>query len=298
MLEQGFFKHASYTYALSFSSDLMRLIYINFGICYLLVVMKTIILCGGRGTRLNEETEFKPKPLVQVGGYPILLHIMNIYAHYGHKEFILALGYKGDMIKDYFLTLSRHEDDFEFDMKTGKVTQLTKKRNYDYKIIFAETGLGTLTSERVLTSLKYVGQDEHFMVTYGDGVSSIDINNLIDFHMEQEDRHGVVGTISAVHPKSKYGRVRYDNAEMVTAFQEKEPVMDDYINGGFHVYSRGVVPYLKEGKMLEDTLIDLTNENKLSLYRHAGYWASMDTMKDYRELNEVWESSKPWAVWE
>lgn len=261
--------------------------------------MKTIILCGGKGTRLQEETEFKPKPLVQVGGYPILLHIMNIYAHYGYKEFILALGYKGDMIKDYFLNLSRYEDDLEFDMGSGKVKMLNKTMTYDYKITFAETGEDTKTAGRVLRASKYLDKgDKNFMVTYGDGVSTIDIDRLVKFHIDQEKRHKVLGTISAVHPSSKYGRLKYTDNELVATFEEKETIVDDYINGGFHVYSRDVLKYLVDTDMLEDSLINLTLDKKVALYRHAGYWASMDTMKDYQELNKIWDNNRPWAIWE
>ena len=253
--------------------------------------------------RLNKETEFKPKPLVQIGGYPILLHIMNIYAHYGHKEFILALGYKGDMIKDYFLGLSRYVDDFEFDMATGSVKNLNKKLRFDYKVIFAETGDDTLTAGRVLRASKYIPkEDKYFMVTYGDGLSTIDINRLISFHKDQEKRHGTLATISAVHPTSQYGRLKYTSKELVATFAEKEAVTDDYINGGFQVFSKSALSYINDERadeiMLEDKLIKMTRDNKLSLYRHAGYWQSMDTMKDYIELNKAWEKNRPWAVWE
>lgn len=261
--------------------------------------MKTIILCGGRGTRLNEETEFKPKPLVEVGGYPILLHIMNIYAYYGHKEFILALGYKGDMIKDYFLTLSRYEDDFEFDMATGKVRVLNKTLSYDYTITFVETGLDTNTAGRVLIASKYIPKgDTHFMCTYGDGVSTVDINRLIEFHKYQEKQYGVVGTISAVHPSSQYGRVSYNNQELVATFQEKKPVMDDYINGGFQIFNKDALKYMDPSEMLEVSLAKMTEDKKLALYRHAGFWKSMDTMKDYQELNSEWVKNRTWALWE
>lgn len=258
--------------------------------------MKTIILCGGRGTRLNEETEFKPKPIVKIGEYPILLHIMNIYAHYGHREFILALGYKGDMIKDYFLTLSRYSDDFEFDMKTGKVTPLNKHEVHDYKITFVETGLDTLTGGRVLQAVKYI-DDEQFMVTYGDGVSTININKLIDFHKNQEKEHDTYATISAVHPASKYGRITFgDDSSLVNVFEEKKPILDDYINGGFQVFNKKALPYLQENDMLEDGLMRLVADKRLSMYKHDGFWHCMDTMKDYKDLNNLWETTKPWAL--
>ncbi|NTU74196.1 NTP transferase domain-containing protein [Candidatus Roizmanbacteria bacterium] len=262
--------------------------------------MKTIILCGGRGTRLNEETEFKPKPLVQVGGIPILLHIMNIYAHYGFNDFIVALGYKGDMIKDYFLTLSRYESDFSFNMSTGAINVLgNSTHKYNYNITFAETGPETKTSGRVLECAKYIPEkDPHFFVTYGDGVGTVDIGRVLDFHKDQEKKLGVVGTISAVHPPSRYGRLTYTNDEVVATFEEKMPILDDYINGGFQVYNRKALDYLDRNEMLEESLVRITKDKKLALYRHAGYWKSMDTMKDYMDLNSDWDNNRPWAVWE
>ncbi|MBU0534977.1 glucose-1-phosphate cytidylyltransferase [Patescibacteria group bacterium] len=260
--------------------------------------MKTIILCGGRGMRLQEETEFKPKPIIKIGSYPILLHIMNIYAHYGHKDFIVCLGYKGELIKDYFLTLSRYSDDFKFDMKTGKTTLLNKRHNHDHNITFVETGEDTMTTDRVLQALEHVEED-HFMVTYGDGVSTIDINRLVDFHMEQEKKFGTYATVSCVHPHSKYGVLTFNKDNLVTAFVEKKPILRDYINGGFQVYNKKAVSYFKKNEMIEDSLIRLTEDQKLSMYRHDGFWHCMDTMKDYLSLNKLWESgSPPWVVWE
>jgi len=259
--------------------------------------MKTIILCGGRGMRLNEETEFKPKPMINIGNYPILLHIMNIYAHYGHKDFVLCLGYKGDVIKDYFLTLSRYSDDFKFDMKTGKVVALNKNHSYDYEITFVETGLETLSGGRVLSAMKYV-DDDYFMVTYGDGVSDIDINKLIEFHMKQEKELGTVATISCVHPNSKYGRLTFDDKNLVATFEEKKKVLDDFINGGFQVYNRKALDYFRDEDMVEDALTRMTEDRKLSMYQHDGFWHCMDTMKDYQSLNDLWDNGRPWAVWE
>lgn len=247
---------------------------------------------------MHEETEFKPKPMVKIGGFPILQHIMNIYAHYGHKDFILALGYKGDMIKDYFLTLSRYTDDFMFDMKTGSIAQLTQKAHkLDYKIIFAETGLDTLSAGRVRQVLQYI-EEEHFMVTYGDGVSTVNIRELIDFHMEQERKHDIYATITTVHPSSKFGRIKFNEDGIVTSFQEKQPVMEDYINGGFQVFNRKAMRFLDHDEMLEDSLTKMTEAGKLALFRHDGFWQCMDTMKHYIRLNELWNNNRPWAVWE
>lgn len=248
--------------------------------------------------RLHEETEFKPKPMVPIGGKPILEHIMKLYAHYGHKEFILCLGYKGDVIKDYFLNLSRYNSDFEFNLKSGRVTQKSKNHNLDFKVTFVETGAETLTAGRLMLALPYIGNDKYFLATYGDGVSNIDINRLIKYHMDQEKKFGTIATISAVHPQSKYGKVSFDENNIVTVFEEKKPILDDYINGGFHVYNRAIIPYLQYKDMLEDTLIKLTSDKKLSIYRHDGFWHCMDTMKDFKELQKLWEADRPWALWE
>lgn len=247
--------------------------------------------------RLNEETEFKPKPMVNIGNVPILVHIMNIYAYYGHKDFVLCLGYKGDVIKDYFLTLSRHSDDFKFNMKTGNAIALNKKQSYDYNITFVETGLETLSSGRVLRAMKYI-KDDHFMVTYGDGVSTIDINKLIDFHMKQEKELDTFATVSCVHPHSKYGRIAFNDKNLVTTFEEKKKVLDDYINGGFQVYNRRALDYFKDEDEVADSLTRMTEDKKLSMYKHNGFWHCLDTMKDYQTLNSLWDDGRPWAVWE
>lgn len=258
--------------------------------------MKTIILCGGKGTRLREETEFRPKPMVKVGEYPILLHIMNIYAHYGHREFVLCLGYKSEMIKEYFLNLSRLSDDFEMDMLDGKIACLKKCAKFDYKIIFAETGEDTLTAERVRMVSEYIKEDT-FMLTYGDGVGDVDINSLLDFHKLQEKQFKTPVTITAVHPSSKYGKIQVNENNIIKKFSEK-PVLKDYINGGFMVFNKNALKDLRDGEMLEESLTRMTQERKVSQYTHDGFWHSMDTMKDVMDLNKLWETTKPWAVWD
>jgi len=258
--------------------------------------MKTIILCGGTGTRLREETEFKPKPMIKIGGVPILIHIMNHYAYYGHKEFILCLGYKSEMIKEYFLNLSKLNNDFEMNISNGQITCLKKCINYDYKIIFAETGEVTPTAERITMVSKYLDEDL-FMITYGDGVSTVNINKLINFHKKQEVKFKTHVTISTVHPSSKYGKVKSDKNNLIKEFSEK-PVLDDYINGGFMVFNRNGIKYLKKGEMLEESLTRMTKSKRVSQFKHDGFWHSMDTMKDVEELNKLWEKEKPWAIWE
>ncbi|OGI22341.1 MAG: hypothetical protein A2808_01090 [Candidatus Moranbacteria bacterium RIFCSPHIGHO2_01_FULL_55_24] len=259
--------------------------------------MKTVILCGGKGTRLREETEFKPKPMVEIGDLPILVHIMRFYAEQGFNEFVLCLGYKGDVIKDYFLNLSKFVNDFHLDLKTNSIEYLNNGHNFDFKITFVETGEDTQSGERVKMASKYIPEEE-FMVTYGDGVSDIDIRKLIQFHKKQKQKHGTVTTLSAVHPSSKYGKIYADKNNVLEKFDEK-PVLADYINGGFMVMEKAALKYIKDGDMLEDGLQKMTKKHKLSQYCHSGFWHSMDTMKDVMDLNKMWESGKrPWALWE
>jgi len=234
--------------------------------------IKTIILCGGTGTRLREETEFKPKPMVEIGNKPILWHIMKIYNHYGYNNFVLALGYKGNHIKNYF------SNDNE------------NKKNFN--ITFGETGLETPHGERVL-KLKDCIKDDTFMVTYGDGVGDIDIQKLVNFHKS----HGKIATITGVHPISRWGLVNADNNNLVTEFAQK-PMLFDYVNGGFMVLNKEFFNYLKEGDMIEDALARLVPEKQVALYKHEGFWYGMDTYKDFLILNELWEKDPKWKLWE
>lgn len=231
----------------------------------------TVIFCGGKGTRLMEETEFKPKPMVAVGGMPIVLHIIKIYAHFGFKKFILCLGYKGRMIKEYFSNPEFTASGLE--------------------IILADTGEETLTGERLLMVSKYLNGEE-FMVTYGDGVANIDLGKLVDFHRAKN----VVGTITGVHPTSKYGLVNVDSGSLITAFDQK-PRLHDYINGGFMVFKKDFLKYLKPGQMIEDRFVELAGERNLALYHHEDFWHCMDTYKDYEELNRLWTTGPKWKVW-
>ena len=223
--------------------------------------MKTIILCGGIGTRLKEETEFKPKPMVLIGGKPMLWHIMKIYKNTGHNEFIIALGYKGEMIKDYF-------------------------KQSEFNITFIDTGQESETGERLSRVKDYVGDE--FMVTYGDGVSDIDINKLVEFHRKQ----GTIGTITGVHPYSRYGLVRVEG-NLATNFEQK-PLMFDFINGGFMVFNRKAFDYFDNG-IMENGLIKLAKEKQLSVYKYEGFWKSMDTYREMEELNKLWQTTKPWG---
>lgn len=258
--------------------------------------MKTIILCGGIGYRLKEETEFKPKPMVYVGNKPILWHIMKIYAHYGYKDFILALGYKADYIKEFFLNQKAFTSDFTLNTKSHEVNYHLSSRNEldDFTITFVDTGLDTQVGERILKCQQYIPEkDENFMVTYGDGVSDINIDNLVEFHKKQK----TVGTITGIHPHSRFGSIMTNGDNLVRNFSEK-PVLNDWINGGYMVFNRKFFKYLHEGEMEHPGLVRLVKEKQLSIYKHEGFWYAVDTYKELEELNGMWNSGKsPWKIW-
>lgn len=251
--------------------------------------MKTIILCGGMGTRLKEETEFKPKPMVQIGGKPILWHIMKIYRYFGFREFILALGYKGEMIKEYFLNFSQMQGDFTLDLQNGQLVS-HKKSEDDFVITFVETGLKTETGGRILNVSPYL-DDGPFMVTFGDGVGDINLQALLRFHRQC----GKLGTITGVHPHSKYGLIRADG-DLVKTFQQK-PLLHDYVSGGFMVFEKKALSFFTEGN-LEDALLQLMQRKELALFPHDGFWKAMDTAVEMMEIQNLWEQNRPWAVWE
>ncbi len=257
--------------------------------------MKVIILCGGEGTRLKEETEFKPKPMVLVGGKPIIWHIMKLYSHYGFREFILALGYKAEYIKDYFLNQKAFINDFTLTTKNHKTVFHLKgnEQKDDFKITFVDTGLKTLPGERILRCQKYVPlKDSYFMVTYGDGVTDLNLKKLLQFHKSQK----TIGTITGVHPRSKYGLVQISTDSKVKSFVEK-PVLSDWVNGGYMVFNQKVFNYLEVGKTEHVALERLAKINRLSLYKHDGFWMAVDTYKELEDLNRMWATTKPWKVW-
>ncbi|HEX8932172.1 MAG TPA: sugar phosphate nucleotidyltransferase, partial [Patescibacteria group bacterium] len=212
--------------------------------------MPVVIFCGGTGTRMKEETEFRPKPMVNVGGHPILWHIMKIFEHFGYNEFIIALGYKGDYIKNYFINQEYLLHDITVDTKTGKskIFRNSKRKHDNFKITFVDTGLETLTGERLLKVKKYIKSDR-FMVTYGDGVGNVAIDKLVDYH----DKKGVTGVITGVHPKSKWGLVVADENNIVKRFKQK-PVLDEFVNGGFMVFKYNFFKYLKRRETVEQGL--------------------------------------------
>ncbi|VVA44295.1 putative glucose-1-phosphate cytidylyltransferase [Candidatus Roizmanbacteria bacterium] len=257
--------------------------------------MKVIILCGGIGTRLKEETEYKPKPMVLVGGKPIIWHIMKIYSYYGYNEFILALGYKADYIKDYFLNQKAFTSDFSLETRNHKTKfYLDDRQEVDnFKITFVDTGLETLPGERILRCQRYIPErDKYFMVTYGDGVTNLDIDALVKFHKKQK----TIGTITLVHPRSKFGQVKVDDKNLVNDFIEK-PVLSDWVNGGYMVFDKRFFNYLKPGEIEHPALVRLSKENQLSARKHDGFWMAIDTYKELDDLNKLWAQNKPWKVW-
>lgn len=258
--------------------------------------MKVIILCGGQGTRLKDETEYKPKPMVCVGNKPILWHIMKIYSYYGFNEFILALGYKGDYIKQFFLNQKAYASDFTLETKNFDVEYHLENRIEidDFKITFVDTGLETLPGERIIRCKKYIPKsDKDFMVTYGDGVSDIDLKKLLSFHKKQK----TIGTITGVQLRSKFGVVVVNDKNIVKEFAEK-PFSKDWINGGYMVFKRKFFDYLRNGEAEHPALRRLAADKELSLYKHEGFWACMDTNKELNDLNNLWIQPKPpWKIW-
>jgi len=256
--------------------------------------MKTVILCGGKGRRLDQETEFKPKPLVLIGGKPILWHIMKIYSHQGFKDFILCLGYKGHMIKDFFLNLEEMSNDFVLDLRNGRKSILSDNKRLDVTIYFVDTGLESMTGARVARVKKYIGEDEDFFLTYGDGVADVDLHKLYEYHKKM----GKIATITSVRPICWFGLVESQDG-IVTKFDEK-PDMKALINGGFMVLNRKIFDYLSEEAscVLErEPLQTLTQEGQLAAYVHNGFWKSMDTQKDVDDLNRMYEQGAPWEIW-
>ncbi|OGC22512.1 glucose-1-phosphate cytidylyltransferase [candidate division WOR-1 bacterium RIFOXYB2_FULL_42_35] len=260
--------------------------------------MKVVILCGGQGTRLKEETEYRPKPLVPVGGMPILWHIMKTYSHYGHKDFILCLGYKGDMIKDYFLRFEELANDFTLNLrsKNERIIHHNKGNLEDWNITFINTGQEAGTAGRLAQVKEFVGDEKEFLLTYGDGVAKIDIGKSVKFHQ----KHGKVATITGVRPPSRFGEIGI-RGHKVVKFNEKPAVAQGYINGGFMVFKQSIFDSIgaDKGIMLErEPLEALVKRGQLMMYSAVDYWHCMDTYRDFLHLNDLWNKGKaPWKVW-
>ena len=256
--------------------------------------MKVVILAGGMGTRLLEETDVKPKPMVEIGGYPVLWHIMKLYSYYGFDDFLICLGYKGYVIKEYFLNFFYHNSDLLIDLSNNQV-EIKATRSEKWKISLVDTGLSTMTGGRIKKIQPYI--DSTFMLTYGDGVSNIDISRLFHFHKE----HCKLATVTAVQPPGRFGAIEIDTASGVTAFQEKPLGDRSWISGGFFVLEPGIFKYIDGDASIweNEPLERITKNNELVAYRHYGFWKSMDTLRDRLELENLWQSGNaPWKIWE
>ncbi len=260
--------------------------------------MKVAILAGGVGSRLMEETQLTPKPLVEIGGMPILWHIMKIYSHYGYNDFVVLLGYKGNMVRDYFLNYFNHHSDITVDLSDNSV-QVHRPNKEPWKVTLVETGGDTLTGGRVLRAKKYLENDT-FMLTYGDGVADINIQKLVDFHKAQKSIATLTASFSM---EGRFGMLNVDpDAGLIRSFDEKPVDTNSFINGGFMVMEPAIFDYLKDGDatILERApLENLVKDGQISAYKHTGFWHCMDTMRDKKNLEKLWADHRaPWCVWE
>ncbi len=256
--------------------------------------MKLVILAGGLGTRLREETEFRPKPMVEIGGKPILWHIMKIFAHYGINDFIICTGYRGNVIKEYFLNYEALTNDFTIHLgNKGSIQFHGSHLESDWRVTVVDTGAETETGGRVKLIEPFI-DDDRFMVTYGDGLADIDIKQLLNFHHE----HGRLATLTAVQPLSRFGMMSVADDGSVSRFKEK-PKTDDWVNGGFFVFERQVFDYLHVSHVLEQQPLEaLARDGELMAFRHQGFWQPMDTHREFAMLNALWLKNAPWKVWE
>jgi glucose-1-phosphate cytidylyltransferase len=258
--------------------------------------MEAVILCGGLGTRLREETEFKPKPMVEIGGMPILLHIMRHYYSFGVKDFVLCLGYKGEYIKDYFLNFRARNSDVAIDFGTNTVAMIGDVSGVpDWRVVLADTGAETLTGSRIKKVLKYLS-GERFFATYGDGVADVDLGAVLGHHRDS----GKQATVTGVRPSSRFGELVIEGQD-ITSFQEKPQVTEGWINGGFFVFERSAFEVIsaRDNVSLEvGVLAELAAAKQLSVYKHQGFWQCMDTYRERQLLNELWASGRaPWKTW-
>jgi len=257
--------------------------------------MKTIILCGGQGMRLREHTDVRPKPMVEIGGMPILWHIMKTYAFYGFNDFVLCLGYKGDFIKDYFYNYEILTNDFTIELGTKNIEIYPKHEESGWKVTLADTGQDAMTGSRVKKVERFI-DDDIFFLTYGDGVIDLDISELLDFHK----KHGKLATVTGVFPPSRYGELVIED-DHVLDFQEKTNANKSSINGGYFVFNKSVFDYIRldDDCVLErEVLPKLSKEGQLKVFQHSGFWQCMDTYRDYVYLQDLWNKEKAlWKKW-
>jgi len=256
--------------------------------------MKVVILAGGFGTRISEETHLKPKPMIEIGDKPVLWHIMKTYSHFGFDEFVICLGYKGYSIKEYFYNYFLHNCDITFDVRTQGM-EIHQNAAEPWRVTLVETGLNTMTGGRIKRIKTYVN-NQPFMMTYGDGVSNVDIGALVDYHHS----HGKIATVTAVQPSGRFGALQINDDHSIHSFQEKPDGDGGWINGGFFVLEPEIFNYLEDDQTIfeREPLEKLAGEGNLRAYKHSGFWQPMDTLRDKTHLEELWTSgSAPWKVW-
>lgn len=256
--------------------------------------MKAVILAGGLGTRLSEETHLKPKPMVEIGGRPILWHIMKTYSHYGVNDFIICCGYKGYIIKEYFSNYFMHMSDVTFDLRNNKM-KVHRERSEPWQVTLVDTGEATMTGGRLLRVKQHIGDDKTFCFTYGDGVADVNVGDLIKFHSS----HGKLATMTATYPPGRFGSISVSNGK-VSEFKEKPQGDGSLINAGYFVLNKDIFDYIEGDKTTweQAPLENLAEDNQLMAYEHAGFWQPMDTLRDKQSLESLWAaSSAPWKVW-
>lgn len=256
--------------------------------------MKVVLLAGGFGTRISEESHLKPKPMIEIGGMPILWHIMKSYSKYGYNDFVICCGYKQYVIKEYFANYYLHNCDITFDFRDGNNIEIHNNMSEPWKVTLVDTGLNTMTGGRIKRVRKYL-DDEPFMVTYGDGVSDINISELVKFH----EKHGKIGTMSAVQPEGRFGVLDIENNQ-INAFREKSKDDSGWINCGFMVMNPEIFDYIEGDTTIfeKEPLEGLAKDGQLMAYKHNGFWQCMDTLRDKEKLEKMWSSNNaPWKVW-
>ncbi len=256
--------------------------------------MKVLILAGGYGTRLSEETVIKPKPMVEIGGKPILWHIMKTYSHYGFNEFVILLGYKGYFIKEYFANYFLHQSDVTFDLKNNNI-EIHNNTSEPWKVTLIDTGINTMTGGRIKRAKDYIDGDS-FLLTYGDGVANVNIKELVDFHKKHKGKI----TMTSVQPEGRFGALEIGEENIVNSFLEKPKGDGSWINGGFFVCNKNVIDYIDGDTTIfeREPLENLAKEKSLFTYKHHGFWQCMDTMRDKEQLNRLWDTNKAdWKTW-
>lgn len=257
--------------------------------------MKVVILAGGLGTRISEESHLKPKPMIEIGGRPILWHIMKIYSHFGFNDFVICLGYKGYVIKEYFANYFLHESDITFDFHQGLTQEVHSHSAEPWRVTLVNTGLETMTGGRIKRISKYIA-DAPFMLTYGDGVANVNLKELSAFHQQ----HDKMVTLTAVQPSGKFGALEISNASLIEHFQEKPKGDGAWVNGGFMVINPEITDYIRDDESIleRDVLEKVADDQQLMAYKHYGFWQPMDTLRDKNYLEELWKQEKAeWKVW-